>query len=227
MHRRFVPLAAAALVALGAPSAFAANNTAPPATPATTTSHAAAADYRITPGDQLNISVDQLAELSKTFEVDTSGTLLLPLVGQIPAAGRTPAQLSDDIAVALKKKYMKDPQVLVSLKEAQGQRVTVDGAVNKPGVYPLAGPTTLLQAVSLGGGPDQHFANIHRVAIFRTVDGRRSSTFYDLAKVRSGKAEDPVVYGNDIVVVDTSGAKSFMQNFQGALGPLGVLLRPW
>jgi polysaccharide export outer membrane protein len=222
MHRRYVPLAAAALVALGAPPAFAAANTAPPAPIA-----APAADYRITPGDQLNISVDQLAELSKTFEVDTSGSLLLPLVGQIPAAGRTPAQLSDDIAVALKKKYMKDPQVLVSLKEAQGQRVTIDGAVNKPGVYPLAGPTTLLQAVSLGGGPDQHFANIHRVAIFRNVDGRRSQTFYDLAKVRNGKAEDPPVYGNDIVVVDTSGAKSFMQNFQGALGPLGVLLRPW
>jgi polysaccharide export outer membrane protein len=224
MRWRSVPLAAAALVALGAPSVFAAVNTSPPAPIA---AKAAPADYRITPGDQLNISVDQLAELSKTFEVDTSGALLLPLVGQIPAAGRTPAQLSDDIAAALKKKYMKDPQVLVSLKEAQGQRVTIDGAVNKPGVYPLAGPTTLLQAVSLGGGPDQHFANIHRVAVFRTVDGRRSTTFYDLAKVRTGKAEDPVIYGNDIVVVDTSGAKAFMQNFQGALGPLGVLLRPW
>jgi polysaccharide export outer membrane protein len=226
MRWRSVPLAAVAFVAFGAPSAFAASNTtAPP--PSATVSQVRAADYRITPGDQLNISVDQLAELSKTFEVDTSGRLLLPLVGQIPAAGRTPAELSDDIAAALKKKYMKDPQVLVSLKEAQGQRVTVDGAVNSPGVYPLAGPTTLLQAVSLAKGPDQHFANIHRVAIFRIVDGRRSSTFYDLAKVRTGKVEDPPVYGNDIVVVDTSGAKSFMQNFQGALGPLGVLLRPW
>jgi polysaccharide export outer membrane protein len=225
MHRRHAPLAAAALIALGAPSAFAAGNTSP--TPPPAIANPVAADYRIGPGDVLNISVDQLAELSKTFEVDTGGRLLLPLVGQLPAAGRTPAELSDDIAAALKKKYMKDPRVLVSLKEAQGQRVTIDGAVNKPGVYPLAGPTTLLQAVSLGGGPDQHFANIHRVAIFRNVDGHRSQTFYDLAKVRSGKAQDPAVFGNDIVVVDTSGAKSFMQNFQGALGPLGVLLRPW
>jgi polysaccharide export outer membrane protein len=226
MRWRPIPLAAAALIALGAPSAFAASSNLPPPDSAPKVK-AAAADYRIGPGDVLNINVDQLAELSKTFEVDTGGRLLLPLVGQIPAAGRTPAELSDDIAVALKKRYMKDPQVVVSLKEAQGQRVTVDGAVNKPGVYPLAGPTTLLQAVSLGGGPDQHFANVHRVAIFRTVDGQRRPIFYDLAKVRSGKAEDPPVYGNDIVVVDTSGAKSFMQNFQGALGPLGVLLRPW
>jgi polysaccharide export outer membrane protein len=226
MRWRSVPLAAAALVAFAAPSAFAATPNAPPA-PEAASRTKPVGDYRIGPGDVLNINVDQLAELSKTFEVDTSGRLLLPLVGQIPAAGRTPEELSDDIAAALKKRYMKDPQVLVSLKEAQGQRVTVDGAVNKPGVYPLAGPTTLLQAVSLGGGPDQHFANVHRVAIFRTVDGARRPTFYDLAKVRSGKTEDPPVYGNDIVVVDTSGAKSFMQNFQGALGPLGVLLRPW
>lgn len=226
MRWRSVPLAAAALIAFAAPSAMAASSNLPPPDAATRVK-AGAADYRIGPGDVLNVNVDQAAELSKTFEVDNSGHLLLPLVGQLPAAGRTPAELSDDIAAALKKKYMKDPQVLVSLKEAQGERVTVDGAVNKPGVYSLTGPTTLLQAVSLGGGPDQHFANVHRVAIFRTVDGQRRPVFYDLAKVRSGKAEDPPVYGNDIVVVDTSGAKSFMQNFQGALGPLGVLLRPW
>ena len=226
MRWRPIPLAAAAFIALGASSALAAssNTPSPDSTPRSQPSIGA---YRIGPQDVLDISVDQLPELSKTFTVDTGGHLFLPLVGQVEASGRTPAELSDDIATALKKKYMKDPRVLVSLKEAQGQRVTIDGAVNKPGVYPLAGPTTLLQAVSLGGGPDQHFANVHRVAIFRNVDGQRRSTFYDLTKVRSGKAEDPPVYGNDIVVVDTSGAKSFMQNFQGALGPLGVLLRPW
>jgi polysaccharide export outer membrane protein len=223
---RSLPLAAAALIALGASSALAASHSLPPPDSATQV-RAPAGDYRIGPQDVLDIQVDQAPELSKTFQVDTGGHLLLPLVGQIQAAGRTPAELSDDIAQDLKKKYMKDPRVLVALKEAQGQRITVDGAVNKPGVYPLAGPTTLLQAVSLGGGPDQHFANVHRVAIFRTVNGQRKPTFYDLAKVRSGKDDDPPVYGNDIVVVDTSGAKSFMQNFQGALGPLGVLLRPW
>jgi polysaccharide export outer membrane protein len=225
MRRRFVPLAAVALIGLGAPSAWAAATSLPP--PDAQTQVRSAADYRIGPQDVLDINVDQLAELSKTFTVDTGGHILLPLVGQIQAAGRTPAELSGDIAEALKKTYMKDPRVLVSLKEAQGQRVTVDGAVNSPGVYPLAGPTTLLQAVSLAKGPDQHFANVHRVAIFRTIGGQRKAAFYDLTQVRSGKAEDPPVYGNDIVVVDTSGAKSFMQNFQGVLGPLGVLLRPW
>jgi polysaccharide export outer membrane protein len=105
--------------------------------------------------------------------------------------------------------------------------VTVDGAVLQPGVYPLTGPTTLLQAVSLARGPDPKLANVKKVAIFRQIGGKRQSAFYDLTQIRQGKAEDPVVYGSDIVVVDTSGAKSFFSNFQGGFGLLGMLLRPF
>jgi polysaccharide export outer membrane protein len=155
------------------------------------------------------------------------GKLLLPLVGQIQAAGRTPAELSTDIAAALKKHYMKDPQVVVQVKDAQSQKVTVDGAVGQPGVYPLTGPTTLMQAVSLAKGADPKLANPRRVAIFRTINGQRRSAFYDLTEIRSGRQPDPPVYGSDIVVVDTSGAKNFVQNFQGTFGFLGMMLRPW
>jgi polysaccharide export outer membrane protein len=124
---------------------------------------------------------------------------------------------------------MKDPIVVVAVKDAQGEKVTVDGAVTKPGVYPLAGRTTLLQAVALASGPDPKLANPKRVAIFRTIHGQRRSAFYDLTQIRTGRAEDPVIYGNDIIVVDESGAKSFMQNMGGGsiLGVLGMVLRPW
>jgi polysaccharide export outer membrane protein len=227
MRRRTSSLAAAAVLALAAAPALAATPLPPPDTIARITP--GATEYLIGPADTLDINVNQLPEFTKTVEVDPSGRILLPLIGQVQAAGRTPAQLSDDIAVALKKKYMKDPLVVVSVKEAQGQKVTVDGAVSKPGVYPLAGPTTLLQAVALAQGPDPKLANPKKVAIFRTVGGERRAAFYDLTQIRTGKAEDPVVYGNDIVVVDQSGAKSFMQNFQGGsfLGLLGMLVRPW
>jgi polysaccharide export outer membrane protein len=227
MRRRSSTLAAAAVLVLAASPTLAASPLPPPDTIARITP--GATEYRIGPADTLDINVNQLPEFTKTVEVDPSGRILLPLIGQVQAAGRTPAQLSDDIAVALKKKYMKDPLVVVSVKEAQGQKVTVDGAVSKPGVYPLAGPTTLLQAVALAQGPDPKLANPKRVAIFRTVGGERKTAFYDLTQIRTGKSEDPVVYGNDIVVVDSSGAKSFMQNFQGGsfVGLLGMLLRPW
>lgn len=229
MRWRPVPLAAAAFIALGAaPSAMAASNAPPPSVSAAKAG-TGIADYRIGPGDVLNVNVDQAAELSKTFQVDNSGHLLLPLVGQIPAAGRTPAQLSDDIAVALKKKYMKDPLVVVSVAEGQGEKVTVDGAVSQPGVYPLGGATTLMQAVALAKGPDPKLADTSKVAIFRQINGERRTAFYNLNDIRSGKAQDPPVYGSDIVVVNTSGTKSFMQNFSGGsfVGLLGLLIRPW
>lgn len=214
--------AAFVLLTFGQP-AFAASL--PP--PDSALARAGASDYRIGPDDKLDINVFQIAELSRTVTVDSGGKVLLPLLGSLQASGRTPSELSDDIATALKKSFMKDPQVTVSVKEAQSERVTVDGAVVQPGVYPLTGRTSLLQAVSLAKGPDPRLANIKRVAIFRTVGGSRRSAFYDLSQVRSGKAEDPEIYGNDIVVVDTSGSKSFFQNFQGSFGLLGMLVRPW
>ena len=228
MRRASSSLAAAAFLALAASPALAASNALPPPD-AVARSTPGATEYRISPADTLDINVSQLPELTKVVEVGPGGKILLPLIGQVQAAGRTPVELSDDIAVALKRKYMKDPIVVVAVKEAQGDKITIDGAVTKPGVYPLAGPTTLLQAVALAQGPDPKLANPKRVAIFRTVGGQRRTAFYDLTQIRTGRAEDPPIYGNDIVVVDTSGAKSFMQNFQGGsfLGLLGMVLRPW
>ena len=225
MRRLSPSLAAAAFLALAASPALAGSSLPPPDAMARVSP--GATEYRIGPQDTLDVNVSQLPDLTKTIQVDPSGKILLPLIGQVQASGRTPAQLSDDIGAELKKKYMKDPIVVVSVKEANGEKITIDGAVSKPGVYPLAGPTTLLQAVALAQGPDPKLANLKRVAIFRTVGGRRINQVYDLTQIRSGRSEDPSVYGNDIVVVDTSGAKSFMQNFQGGFGLLGMLIRPW
>lgn len=226
MRRRLFSLAAATLVAFAAAPALASSASLPPPDNVSRVTPGAT-EYRIGPQDTLEINVNQLPELSHTVQVDLGGKILLPLIGQVNALGRTPPELSNDIADALRKTYMKDPQVTVAVKEAQGQKVTVDGAVEAPGVYALAGPTSLLQAVALAKGVNSHLANEHRVGIFRTVGGVRRSAYYDLAQIRSGKAEDPTIYGNDIVVVDTSGTKSFFQNYQGGFGLLGMLLRPW
>lgn len=224
MRLRISLLAASAAIVLST-SALAAPSLPPPDDAAA--GKAGTRDYRIGPDDTLDINVFQIAELTRSVHVDSGGRILLPLLGSMQASGRTPDELSVEIGEALKKSYMKDPQVTVAVKEAQSQRVTVDGAVIQPGVYPLSGRTTLLQAVSLAKGPDPKLANIRHVAIFRTIGGTRHSAFYDLSQVRTGKAEDPEVYGNDIIVVDTSGSKSFFQNFSGGFGLLGMLVRPY
>ena len=225
--RRLPPSLAAAVLLATAPLAHGAPiNRNLPAPDSAALLSPAAADYRIGAQDMLEVNVFGIDELKRDVQVDSGGKVILPLVGQRQAGGRTPGEFALDLEAALKAKYMKNPQVIVTVKNAQSQRVTIDGAVNKPGVYPLSGPTTLLQAISLGGGPDQKLANVKKVAVFRQVSGKRHAAFFDLNQIRTGKSEDPQIYGTDIVVVDTSAGSRFIQNFQGIFPILG-LFRPF
>src|SRR5262249_4885492 len=135
--------------------------------------------------------------------------------GQMKASGLTTRQMSDQIATALKAKYVKNPIVTVTVKDAVTQKVTVDGAVQQPGVYPLAGPTSLMQAIALAKGTDPKRAQERKVSVYRLVDGKRMGTTYDLTAIRNGKAPDPTVYARDIIVVPESGAKAFWHELLG------------
>src|SRR3546814_5911312 len=87
--------------------------------------------------------------------VDASGNILFPLSGQVSVSGKTSTELSNAIAERLGERYLVDPQVSTIVSTSASQNVTVEGAVNKPGVFPLQGPTTLLQAMALSEGPTQ------------------------------------------------------------------------
>src|SRR4051812_26500237 len=102
MRRRMPSLTAAALLALSSGPALAATADLPP--PDSVSQVRGGADYRIGPQDMLDVNVSQVEELSKPVQVDPGGKILLPLVGQIQAAGRTPTELSADIAAALSKR---------------------------------------------------------------------------------------------------------------------------
>jgi polysaccharide export outer membrane protein len=193
--------------------------TAGPTAPAST---AVSSNYRIGPDDTLEVAVFQVPELSRVVQVNAEGVFTLPFVGNIEAAGKT----ADEVAAVLRDRlnggYLRDPQVTVIVKDAVSQRVTIDGAVIKPGVYSLTGPTTLLQAISLANGPDPKLANVHKVALFRNVNGTRQTEVYDLLNIRTGKTPDPEVRPNDIIVVDTSGVRSFMNIFGPSLPVLSM-----
>lgn len=181
-----------------------------------------AADYRIGATDQLNITVFQVEDL--TFEklpVDASGMLQLPLIGQVRAAGRTPAELGAEIARRLGDRYMQNPQVSVTVAEAASQKITVDGAVTKPGVYVMRGRTTLLQAIAMAEGPTR-IANLQNVAVFRNVEGRRMAALFDLQQIRAGELADPYLEGDDVVIVDTSRLSAGIREILSALPGLAV-----
>lgn len=163
-----------------------------------------APDYKIGPTDQLSVRVFQVENLSlEEVRVDTSGLFEMPLIGSVQAAGLTPRELSAEIERRLGERYLRDPQVSVTVIEASSQKVTVDGAVTKPGVYVMRGRTTLLQAVAMAEGVTR-LADLKEVAVFRTVDGQRMAAKFDLQKVRTGQMEDPVLQGDDIILVNSS-----------------------
>lgn len=179
-------------------------------------------EYRMGVGDKLNVRVFQVADLSfENLVIDTSGNIQMPLIGRVQGAGRTASEMASDIAALLAAQYLRDPQVTVTVSEAASQKITVDGAVTKPGVYEMRGSTSLLQAVAMAEGPTQ-LADLTSVAVFRTINGRRAVALFDLASIRQGRAEDPQVLGDDIVVVDTSRLNSVMREVLGALPGLAV-----
>ena len=177
---------------------------------AKSTSNFIQSDYRISPQDVLEINVYQFPNLSRVVQVDGTGRVSLPLVGGVVAGGRTVSEFEADVTRRLGAKYLQSPQVSVFVKESVGLRVTVDGAVKKPGVYTLKGKTTLLQALALGEGINE-IGDASTVTLMRTVDQKRVGAKYDVAAIRAGQAEDPMVYGGDTIVVDESAARQGLQ----------------
>ena len=184
---------------------------------------APAQDYRIGVYDLIDVDVFQIDDLHREVQVDGAGRILLPLVGAVQAQGRTAAELSDDLRQRLEARYVNSARVSVEVKEAQSRRVTVDGAVTAPGVYPLGGRTTLMQAVAMAKGPDGARANLHKVSLFHTVASQWTRTEYDLGKIRNGQVEDPVVEGRDVIIVAGSHRQQILEDL-GAILPAVLLL---
>lgn len=165
-------------------------------------------EYRINVQDTLAITVFREPDMSvEQAPVETGGTLVLPLIGRIMVAGKTTQELSQDIEARLAARYLVDPRVSVIVTESRAQNVTVDGAVNTPGVYGLQGDTTLLQAVALARGATRT-ATFDKVAVFRHIEGKRYGALFDMAQIRAGQAEDPILQSGDYVIVGTSGIKA-------------------
>lgn len=178
-------------------------------------------DYKIAPMDTISVKVFKSEDLTGDYQVDLAGNISMPLVGEVPAANLTTAQLDQKLTQVLGQKYFEHPDVAVGIKASTRRSVTVDGAVKQAGTFPIAGPTSLMQAVALAGGTTED-ANARRVAIFRTVGGQRQAAAFDLAAIRHGQAKDPPLYPGDIVVVDGSSVKQGFKKFLQAIPLLAI-----
>ena len=173
-------------------------------------------DYRVGPLDLLEVSVFQVPDLNRTVRINTSGQISLPLIGAIRAGGRTVSELEVEIAARLEAQYLQSPQVTVFVKEFSSQRLTVEGAVKQPGIYPITGKTSLLQAIALAKGFED-LADQRSVIVFRMIEGKKMAALFDIRQIRAGELEDPQLYGDDIVVVETSGVRSAYRSLVDSL----------
>ena len=186
------------------------------------------ADYRIGPNDLLEIDVYGVTELKRTVRVNSTGLVSLPLIGAIKVAGLTAQEAEAAIAARYGEKFLQDPQISVFIKEFTTQRVTIEGAVQRPGIYPLTGQITLLRAMALAGGRGD-LANLENVMIYRTgPDGKLDSQTFDLDRVRSGEIPDPLVLPEDVIVVQRKPVRvllrdSAVSDFINLLNPFNYL----
>jgi len=109
-------------------------------------------DYKIGPEDLIEISVFEEEKLNKTVRVSSQGNISLPLLGILRVKGLTANELEKEIRELLAEKYLQDPNVSVFIKEYRSQRISIMGAVEKPGPYDVAGQKTILSILSMAGG---------------------------------------------------------------------------
>ncbi len=185
--------------------------------------------YLIGPFDRLNIGVFGIQDLAqREVQVDASGRLSFPLVGMVEVSGKTPHEVEALLAEHLRRAHVRDPQVTVNLKDTLSQYVTVEGVVQKPGLYPVIGNMTLLRAIATAQGTTE-FSRLDDVVVFRTVGGQKYAALYNLNAVRHGAYPDPEIYANDVVMVGDNHARRLFKDYLTTAsllaGPLIILLR--
>ena len=177
-----------------------------------TTTLTQVSDLRIAPLDELEIKVFGVGELEGVYQVDNEGVLKLPLVGAVTAKGFTSFELAAILEEQLTADFLQEADVTVRVMASTGQQITLQGALKDPGLYPLPGQITLMQAVALGGGLSEN-ANAQRVIIFRTIEGKRHAAGFNLVDIQKGQSTDPDIFGNDIIVVDGGNLQSGYREF--------------
>lgn len=168
----------------------------------------------IGPLDTITVRVFGIPELGGQMQVDTSGRIAMPLIGAVDAGGKTAAELSNDIELALSANYVRNPDVTININSSVSQVVTIDGQVVEPGLYPVTNQMTLLRAVASARGLTE-FAKADDVVILRTVNGQRFAGLYNITAIRRGLYTDPEIYANDLIVVGDSPQRRLFRDFIG------------
>jgi polysaccharide export outer membrane protein len=157
--------------------------------------------YRIQPGDVLAVSVWKESALQGEVLVRPDGGVSFPLAGDLIAAGRSVAELRDQIAERLKR-FIPEPVVTVAVRQIGGNRIYVLGKVNRPGEFPFSQPLDVMQALSLAGGTTP-FAELNNIVILRRETGATRSIGFRYSDIEQGRnlQQNILLRSGDTIVV--------------------------
>lgn len=158
-------------------------------------------EYRINPGDSLEISVWKEEDLQKEVLIRPDGGFSFPLAGDMSAKGKTAVQIRDELASRLSR-YIPDLVITVTVTGIEGNRIFVIGQVNDPGVFVMNPRLDVVQAMSLAGGTTP-FASLKNIRILRRENGVQRAITFDYTDVSEGKElqQNILLQSGDVVVV--------------------------
>lgn len=166
-----------------------------------TVSSSSADEYRIGPGDVLDISVWKNPDLTKQLAVLPDGMIHFPLLDGIKVEGMTVRDLKTVLVDSLKK-YIPEPDIFVSVVQVNSLMIYVIGKVNHPGRFAINTNIDVLQALAVAGGLNP-FAKEKEIAVFRKKDGQTEMFNFNYEEVSMGKnlEQNIVLRRGDVIVV--------------------------
>lgn len=167
----------------------------------TTRTALAEAAYAIRAGDQLYVSVWNEEDLQLEVLVRPDGYFSLPLVGEVEAAGRSVAQVTEVVEKGLAR-FIPEPEVTVMVTEVVGTKFYVIGQVTRPGAFIMNHPVDVMQALSLAGGTTP-FAALGKIKVLRRQGDDPQAIPFDYGEVAKGENLDQnlLLQSGDVIVV--------------------------
>ena len=179
-------------------------------------------DYRIKIGDEVEVLVWEEAEFNTSTTVSRTGTIAMPLLGEIQVAGLTRDELERRLKRRLAEYIRGDVNLTISIQNTQDLMVSVFGMVSRPDNYPIVNETSIFNILSTAGGPTDD-ANIRKVKIYRS-GGVNNFDVVDLSDyLENGMMHDSAtkVYPGDIVYVPRQ--NNAIREMSGFLGDVALL----
>jgi polysaccharide export outer membrane protein len=166
-------------------------------------------DYHVGPEDLLDVQFFGQEDLNRQVRVDGEGEVTLPLVGAVKVAGFTPKTIEKRLMEAYGARYLRSPQINLSVKEYRHQRVSVTGAVDKPGYYEIIGPRKLLEVLAMAGGLQDKGANSKAGDVVQVIRerGNPHTLIIDLKRmqVKGDPQLNVNIHSGDVVHVPFAG----------------------